>query len=241
MPLSLSQRQLGNVTVVQCSGRIVTGPEVESLRDCVRQILQECEAVVLNLGDVSFVDSSGLGMLVRLLTSTRASGRRLRFCSITPQVQNLLRMTNLLAVLEPHTSEEDAISALYSRGNGVLRSEPGGPLILCVDQSPDVLAYLGALLRRAGYQVLTNANIYDSLILIRASGPDLILLGPNLQAAPGTIQSFRGACSNERVLELGADFSTDDAGEAGSKLLQRIAEAFRSTRSALRGGAGQAV
>src|SRR5881296_3147222 len=65
LPLSLKTRAV-DVTIVQCSGRIVAGPEAESLREHVCGTLQDHRDIILHLGEVAFIDSSGLGMLVRL-------------------------------------------------------------------------------------------------------------------------------------------------------------------------------
>ena len=64
MPLSLNTRTVGDVTIVRCNGRIVAGSEMESLRNHMTACRQEHRAFVLHLGEVIFIDSSGLGMLV---------------------------------------------------------------------------------------------------------------------------------------------------------------------------------
>ena len=71
MALSLDTRQVGRVTIVRCNGRVVAGGESESLRTHVAWLLRDRRAIVLHLGDVGFIDSSGLGTIVRSLTSTR--------------------------------------------------------------------------------------------------------------------------------------------------------------------------
>jgi anti-anti-sigma factor len=71
MLLSLDTRGVGRVTVVRCSGRIVAGNEIESLRSHITAMLLEHKEFVLDLSDVAFIDSSGLGTMVRLLTSAR--------------------------------------------------------------------------------------------------------------------------------------------------------------------------
>jgi CheY-like chemotaxis protein len=177
---------------------------------------------VLHLGDLVFIDSSGLGMLVRLLISMRKNGRDLKLCNVPQDIHKVLKMTNLNTLFDMHESEEDAISASYRRNTP---SEPiafEGPRLLCVDPSADVLAYLRELLRRAGYNVLTNNNLHDSLILIRATQPGLVIVGPNLMSSPGTQKAFRAACAKLSVLELGDEFATLDAGQAGSELLKKI-------------------
>ena len=71
MPLSLDTREVGRVTIVRCNGRIVAGSDSESLRAHVDWLLRDRRAIVLHLGEVGFIDSSGLGTMVRALTSTR--------------------------------------------------------------------------------------------------------------------------------------------------------------------------
>src|SRR5437667_6553890 len=222
MPLSLNTRGVGDVTIVRCSGRIVGGGETESLRDHISGLLQDRKSFVLHLGEVAFIDSSGFGMLVRLLTSTRRASGDLKLCNVPADVYKVLKMTNLITLFEAHESEEDAVSAFYRRSTISERVAVTGPSILCVDQSADVLAYLRELLRSAGYRVLTNSHLHNSLILIRATRPSLIILGPNLTASPGTQQDFRIACATAPMVELGNEFSTLDAGQAASELLENI-------------------
>ncbi len=223
MPLSLNTRGVGEVTIVRCSGRIATG-ETEVLHNHIRELLLDRSDIVLHLGEIVFIDSSGLGMLVRLLISMRKNGGDLKLCNVPPDIHKVLKMTNLNKLFDMHESEEDTISAFYRRNT---TSEPmafEGPRLLCVDPSADVLAYLRELLRRAGYNVLTNSNLHDSLILIRATQPGLVIVGPNLISSPGTQKAFRDACAQLSVLELGDEFATLDAGQAGSELLKKIQE-----------------
>ena len=222
MRLSLNTRGVGDVTIVRCSGRIVAGGETESLRDHVSGLLQDRRDIVLHLGEVVFIDSSGLGTLVRLLTSTRRVRGDLKLCNVPQDVHKVLKMTNLITLFDTHESEEDAVLAFYSRSTTPGRVAFAGLNVLCVDQSADVLAYLRELLRGAGYNVLTNSNLHDSLILSRATRPGLLILGPNLMASPGTQQAFRAACATVPVVELGNEFSTLDAGQAASELLEKV-------------------
>ena len=221
MPLLLNTRAVGEVTIIRCSGRIVTG-ETEVLHNHVRELLLDHSDIVLHLGEVVFIDSSGLGMLVRLLSSTRRARGDLKLCQLPESVHKVLRMTNIITLFDTHESEEDAVLAFYRRKTVPARLAPAGRTILCVDQSADVLAYLREVLNGAGYHVLTNNNMRDSLILLRATRPSLTILGPNLKAAPGTEQAFRGACAACPVLELGVEFSTLEASQAASDLLDKI-------------------
>jgi anti-sigma B factor antagonist len=231
MPLALETREVGKVTVVHCSGRIVAGSAAESLRAQLAVTMRGQKHFVLHLGDVHFIDSSGLGMMVRLLTITRKSQGDLKLCSVPESIEKLLTMTNLHTLFEIHQGEESAISAFYG---GSRRHEDAvvyGPLVLCVDQSNEVLAYVRELLKRGGYEVHTSSSLPDALILLRVMRPALLLRGPNMPASHGTRQAFDTACEKTTVMELGDEFSTLHAGEAGARLLASI-QAKLQTKSA---------
>ena len=106
---------------------------------------------------MEFVDSSGLGLLVRLATSTRNTASGIRFCSPTPAVQNVIAVTLLDRVLQLHETEEQALSSFNKRQIQASSSAPGD--ILCADDSPDLLAYLREGLGRAGYRVQSASII----------------------------------------------------------------------------------
>ena len=222
MLLSLDTRGVGRVTVVRCSGRSVAGSETESLRAHISGMLLEHKEFVLDLKDVAFIDSSGLGTMVRLLTTTRQQRGDLKLCNVPQLIHKTLKTTNLTTLFETHESEENAIAAFYRRKSAPEQTASSGLAIVCIDQNADVLAYLRELLRRGGYEVHTSSSLHDSLILMRVTRPALLLLGPNLTAAPATRQAFDTACAKVPVLELGNEFSTLDAGEAASQLLANI-------------------
>jgi anti-sigma B factor antagonist len=222
MPLLLNARGVGKVTVVRCSGRIVAGSEIEALRSHISGMMRERKHFVLHLGEVAFIDSSGLGTIVRLLTSTRKSHGDLKLCNVPQAIENLLKMTNLNRLFETHASEESAISAFYRRGPVPEEARAFGPPVLCVDQSNDVLAYLRELLGRQGHQILTSSSLPDALILLRAAHPVLLVLGPSLTASPATRHAFETACAQLPIVELGSEFSILEAGEAASRLLESV-------------------
>lgn len=228
MLLSLDTRGVGRVTVVRCSGRIIAGNETESLRAHISGMLLERKEFVLDLANVAFIDSSGLGTMVRLLTTTRQQRGDLKLCNVPQLIHKTLKVTNLTSLFDTHESEESAIAAFYRRKTGPDQSAKSGPPILCIDQNGDVLAYLRALLRSGGYEVHTSSSLHDSLILIRVARPVLLLLGPNLASTPATRQAFDSACATVPVIELGNEFSTLDAGEAATQLLANIDARLRS-------------
>jgi anti-sigma B factor antagonist len=201
----------------------VGGPEVENLRSCVNALDSDLKQVVLHLGEVTFIDSSGLGTMVRLLAKLRARDGDMHLCDVPEVVSKILKLTNLHTLLEMHSTETEAISAFYRKGqpSGIPRSEIR---VLCVDPSPDILAYLREVLRRAGYQALAANNVYDALILLRAAPPKLLVLGPTMQMqrAGYTAETFRNVAAGVPVVELGVDFSMQDAGVAATQLIERV-------------------
>ena len=220
--LSLDTRDVGRVTIVQCSGRIVAGGESESLRAHVAWLLRDRRAIVLHLGEVGFIDSSGLGTIVRTLTSTRQSHGDLKLCNVPEHVRKVLELSHLTKLFDTHESEENAVAAFYQprvRSEAPVSSDRS---VLCIDCNADVLAYLRELLRRAGYDVHTSSHLRDAMILMRVTRFDLLLSGPDVSASPATRQAFQTACASLPVIELGSEFSTQDAGEAGARLLEQI-------------------
>jgi anti-sigma B factor antagonist len=223
LSLSLDTREVGRVTIVRCNGRIVAGNASDSLRTHVTWLLRDRRSIVLDLGEVGFIDSSGLGTIVRALTTTRQARGDLKLCNVPGPVRKVLEMTHLTTMFETHESEEKAVAAFYRPGARAETPVLIGRSILCLDSNPDVLAYLRELLRRAGYDVQTSGRISDALILMRVTQFDLVLAGPSMIASAKSPQSFRDACSKFPVIELGSEFSTRDAGDAAAHLLETIA------------------
>jgi hypothetical protein len=87
-----------------------------------------------------------------------------------------------------------------------------------------VLAYVREVLRQAGYGVMTSGNLHDALVLLQASRPKLVVVGANLRAARGThaADTFNTLAGTFPLVELPADFSCSDAGDAGSRLLDQV-------------------
>ncbi len=229
MPLALNTRDVGSVTIVHCQGRIVAGKESESLRAHVGEILLDRRSIVLHLGEVGFIDSSGLGTMVRALASTRQVRGDLKLCNVPESVRKLLEMTRLTGVFDLHDSEENALAAFYRPSGAAPVAAPTGHTVLCLDSNIDVLAYLRELLRRAGYQVQTTDRMSDAMLLLRVSHFDLLLVGPDKMPSATTPQAFHAACAKIPVIELGSEFSTRHAGEAGEDLLTMIKSRLQPT------------
>jgi anti-sigma B factor antagonist len=110
--LNLKQREAGDVTVLDLSGKITIGEGSVQLRDTVKGLLESGKTkILLNLGDVSYVDSSGIGELVSSYTTVNKAGGQLKLLNLTKKIQDLLAITKLLTVFEIHEDEGAALAS----------------------------------------------------------------------------------------------------------------------------------
>jgi anti-sigma B factor antagonist len=113
MSLTVKTRKVENATVVDLSGRLTIGEPVLLLRETVRVLVNDGNRFfVLNLGDVSYIDSSGLGELVSLFTTVRNKQGDVKLLNLTAKAKDLLQMTKLLTVFDTYDNEEKAVAAL---------------------------------------------------------------------------------------------------------------------------------
>ena len=110
MSVKLNTRQVGDVTVIDVSGRITLGEGASVLRDAVRELTTKGnKKILLNLGDVTYIDSSGIGELVSGYTSVANGGGSLKLLSLTKRVKDLLQITKLYTVFDVHEDEAHAV------------------------------------------------------------------------------------------------------------------------------------
>jgi anti-sigma B factor antagonist len=113
--MKASTRQVDGVTIVDLSGRITLGEGSVILRDAIKDLLGKGQKkILLNLGDVSYIDSSGIGELVSAFTSVRNQGGELKLLHLTKKVHDLLQITKLYTVFDVKDDEATAIGA-FSR------------------------------------------------------------------------------------------------------------------------------
>jgi anti-sigma B factor antagonist len=222
--LSLHTHTVGDIAVVECSGRIVEGAEASALYQRVRDLLANHRFFVVDLRNVSFIDSAGLGLLVRALSRVRGVAGDLKLCGAGPNVEKTLTVSRLKTVLGSYASEADAIAAFYQKESVSDLPLHAAVDILGIHSSIDVLAYVRELLRQAGYAVMTTDNVANALTLIRATEPKVVLIETALRdrMTGGMPDIFRQFTENVSVIDLPPSFATDDAGEAGAQLLDDL-------------------
>ena len=112
MTMKTSTRQVDGVAIVDCSGRITLGEGSVILRDTVRELLSKGQKkILLNLGEVTYIDSSGIGELVSAFTTVKNSGGELKLLNLTKKVHDLLQITKLYTVFDVRDDEASAISS----------------------------------------------------------------------------------------------------------------------------------
>jgi anti-sigma B factor antagonist len=110
--MKASSRKVDGVTIVDLSGRITLGEGSVVLRDTVKELsTQGNKKILLNLGDVTYIDSSGIGELVSAFTSVRNAGGELKLLNLTKKVHDLLQITKLYTVFDISDDEASAIAS----------------------------------------------------------------------------------------------------------------------------------
>ncbi len=112
MSVKMNTRQVDGVTVIDMSGRITLGEGSVQLRDAVRDLLSKGQKhILLNLGNVSYIDSSGIGELVSAFTTVKNQGGELKLLNLTRKVHDLLQITKLYTVFDVKDDEASAIAS----------------------------------------------------------------------------------------------------------------------------------
>lgn len=111
MQLKLTSKTVDGIYVLQCNGRIVFGEESSLLRETVKKAIPDFKKIVLNLAEINYIDSGGLGTLVALHTTAANAGGTIKLANLTKRVGDLLQVTKLLTVFDVHDSEYDALES----------------------------------------------------------------------------------------------------------------------------------
>jgi len=110
--INISERQAGDVTILDLDGKVTIGEGSVALRNAIRRLLGEGKnKILLNLGGVGYIDSSGIGELVSSFTAVNKEGGVLKLLNLTQKIQDLLAITKLLTVFDVFESEAEALSS----------------------------------------------------------------------------------------------------------------------------------
>ena len=113
--MKIVERQVGDVVILDLVGKILIGEGDDALREAVTKLVDGGKTkIVLNLAEVPYVDSAGLGEIVRCYTTVSRKDGRLKLLNLTKKIQDLLAISKLLTVFETHESEDEAVRSYQS-------------------------------------------------------------------------------------------------------------------------------
>ncbi len=222
MPIEIESRFCGHVAILQCSGYIVLGPELHSLEAAFQNAILEFQRIVLNIAEVTRIDSSGLGLLVRYAANLRKRGGDIRLAAPRPFVTELLDITLLSRVLQTWPTEQEAVHSFLQRPAVHTATAQSGHRVLVVDRSPDLGAFVRAVLTQYGYEVKSASLVSDARVLLQCESFDYILIGPGSPQMPAAtaLAALRNLAPQATALKLTREFRTFDAKQAAEILLE---------------------
>ncbi len=110
--MKIETRTVGDVHILDCSGKITLGEGTMAVRNTVRDVLKNGgKKIILNLAEVNYIDSSGIGELVSSYTTVTNQGGKLKLLNLTKKIQELLAITKLLTVFSVYDNEQQALSS----------------------------------------------------------------------------------------------------------------------------------
>jgi anti-anti-sigma factor len=184
---------------VFCAGRIAYGGEAEELDAVLQRLFNEAGTVELDLGQVNFLDSSGIGVLVRNLVRARAQRKVLKLSELSDPVRKTLEVTNVLGQFRASSPP-----ACVRRGLRVLFVHP----------SAEIRTFATALLQSRGAQVNSCANLYDARMVATAGETELVILPDGMDA--------RNGAEAPKALHLPGDFFSASGDKAAEELVAKI-------------------
>jgi anti-anti-sigma factor len=222
MSLQIEQRFLGNVFILQCTGRIVLGEELTSLESALQTVVREFHRIVLNVAGATRVDSSGVGLFVRYVANLRKRGGDLRLACPPKFITEILEITLLSKVIDSYASEQDAILSFLRQPAAPGEGDYSGHHVLVVDRSPDLGAFVRAVLGRRGYDVRLASLVSDAKILLQVQPVEYILVGPGTPQLPAAtiLASLKSIAPQAIALQLTPEFRTFDAHQAAELLIE---------------------
>jgi anti-sigma B factor antagonist len=110
--MKIDSRKIGDMHFLDCSGKITLGEGTMSVRTTVRDILEGGgKKIVLNLADITYIDSSGVGELVSTYTTVAMHGGQLKLLNLTKKIHEVLEITKLLTVFDVYDNENDTVAS----------------------------------------------------------------------------------------------------------------------------------
>lgn len=222
MFLQIEERFCGNVFILQCTGRIVLGDELNALEAALENVVREFQRIVLNVAGVTRVDSSGVGLVVRYAANLRKRGGDIRLAAPPAFVTEILEVTRLNTIIDSYPDEQEAVLSFLRQPAAPAADDQAGHRVLVVDRSADLGAFVRAVLGRHGYDVRSASLVSDARVLLPLYPVDYILVGagtPQMPAA-AVLGALKNIAPEATTLQLTPEFRTLDAHQAAELLLE---------------------
>lgn len=110
--MQINEQMKGDVAVISLKGKLMGGPETTAIHDKVKELVEnDTKKVVIDLGKVKWMNSSGLGVLMGSMTTVKNAGGELRLSNVTDKVKSLFMITKLITIFETHETVDEAINS----------------------------------------------------------------------------------------------------------------------------------
>ncbi len=110
--MKVAKRMEGDIAVITLSGKLMGGPDTDSIRDIIRECLEgDSKKILMDLGDVSWVNSTGLGILIASHVTVTNAGGMLKLCRVAKRINQIFMVTKLHTVFETFEAEEEALAS----------------------------------------------------------------------------------------------------------------------------------
>jgi anti-sigma B factor antagonist len=117
--VKIKRRDENSVAILEVSGKVMGGPDSEKFSNMTTSLIDEgCDKLIIDLSDVPWMNSSGVGILIKAYTSMRNAGAQVKFLNINERVKSILQVTKLLTVFESYYNREDALASFRSTSAG---------------------------------------------------------------------------------------------------------------------------
>jgi len=226
MSLQIEERFCGTVFILQCTGRIVYGEELNALEATFDRVIREFHRIVVSVAGVTRLDSSGMGLLVRYAANLRKRGGDLLLAVPPRFVTEILEITLLNTVLPSSPTEQDAVVSFMNLSSAPAAHGRPGRRVLVVDRARDLGVFVRAVLTQHGYDVHSASLVADAKILLQVHPIDYILVGPGTPQMPSEqiLAALKNLAPKATALQLTREFRSFDAHQAAEVLLEMFQE-----------------
>jgi anti-anti-sigma factor len=224
MPFMCICERKQDVAILRCAGSIVVGDDTDYFHRAMADAAVAAHGIVVDLEKVKFVDSSGLGSLIRACNVQAVQHRPVAYLKPSRRVLELIKMTGVDRVLKVF-DDEGAAMQHAGASRAAVAAGGTGTAILCVEPDPPMQACLTALLEAGGFKVTAVRSAYDARMLGTSAARELVVLGPGLSdsakaAARSTLSKVK------HFVDVPQEFVAEQSEEAMRKLVQDVTAAL---------------